>query len=149
MVIVSKIRSRRSDIDTKQIDIEVVSVLRLVDDWDRNGAVLIDPSRNGDFFNTAQSINADGAGTSEAEVGGKGPETGRDEVVVVVETNQGVVPGRVLSTPPVHVTGGVAECKRFVHVHGPLETLAGRLSVLVSVRSKEKQTYASWPVTSQ
>jgi len=137
VVIVGKVSSGRSNIDTKQINVEVVSVLRLVDDRNGDGAVFIDPGSDGDFFHTALSVDADSAGTSEAEVRGKGPETGGDEVVVVVETDQCIVAGRVLRAPPMDVPGGVADGEGFIHVHGPLETLAGRLSALLPIKSKQ------------
>ena len=137
VVVVGEVSSGRSDIDSEQINVEVISVLCLVDDRNGDGAVFVDPGSDGDLLNTALSIDADGTGTGEAEVRGKGPETGGDEVVVVVETDQCVVAGCVLSAPPMDVPGGVADGEGFVHVHGPLETLAGRLSALLPIKSKQ------------
>lgn len=131
VVVVGQISSRRSDVDTVQVNVEVVSVLRLIDYWNGDGSVLVDPGGDRDLLDTAQGIDADSAWTGEAEVRSECPEAGRDEIVVVLQTDQCVVSSGVLCAPPVEIAGRVADGESIVHVQSPLKALATIILVRV------------------
>lgn len=145
MLIVSQETRSTRDIDTEQVDRQIVREVRCIDYRNSNCSVRIDIGADVDFFYAALGINADRAWASETEVGCEGldrnmsvtgsnitggvgvdtyPESCGNEVIIVLQADQSVVTSRVLRAPPMRVAGCITVSESVVHVDRPLKPFA-------------------------
>lgn len=123
MFVVGQIRRCHRNVDPGQVDRHVVREMRLVDDGHGDGTVDVDVGAHVQVLGAARGLDPHGTGAGEAKVRCKRPQSSRDVIMVVLESDEGVVPRRVLGAPPVRVARGVRVDKGVVHVQGPLEAL--------------------------
>lgn len=122
MTVVRQIRRGRRHVGSEQIDRQVVGEMCRVDHRHRHRAVGVHVRADVHLFHAALGVDPDRARPGETEVRGKSPEAGGNEIFVVLQSDQGVVAGGVLSAPPMSVSRCVAVDEGIVHVQCPLET---------------------------
>jgi hypothetical protein len=89
MLVVGEVRCRHTFVQSApfQINGDFPLKVRCVDNWHRDSMVDIFEGADVEIFGTASSIDANSAGTCEAEVSCKSPKSARNFEGIVCEAN--------------------------------------------------------------
>jgi len=99
--VITEIRTPlRQVAQTPQVHGHTLREMRCVDHRDGDRAVGVHEGRDVDVLGIAACVHAHRTRTCEPEVASESPQAGRHVVGIAVETDQSVVAGRVLRTPP-------------------------------------------------